>query len=275
MNWMIVVIIAILVAALIAVSIVWWHYKKQLEREVKRSQKSEQLKSIFLANVSHALRTPLNAIIGFSDVILNEEPGKLDEKQVREMMTHVNKNGRVLLKFVSQLLELSAYEGSMLTFSIIEVNLAELMASYRRETLYDTKPDVTVRLRSNLSPHCKAALDTTLMHQLMMQLLKNAANYTTKGTITIEYGHERNGLRVTITDTGCGIPDKIKDRIFSALDSKDSLTLAEEATGLGLSICKSIIEALHGDININSEKDKGTVATVWFPCRLRDMSKDI
>ena len=161
----------------------------------------------------------------------------------------------------------------MLTFSMIEVNLAELMASYRREVLRDTAPNVTVRIRTKLSPHCKATLDTNLMHELIMHLLRNAALHTAMGSITLEYGRERNGMKIIITDTGTGIPEKYMDSIFSMLHNEDSLTLANEATGLGLSICKAIVDALQGTIAINTEKDKGTVVTVWFPCRMKGLSK--
>lgn len=254
--------------------LIWRHYRRRLEKEVGRAQKSEQLKTVFLANVSHALRTPLNSVIGFSDLILKEGPANIGEEQMKEMITHINKNGRQLLYFVSELLELSAYEGSVLTFTKVEVNLAELMASYRRETLPEAHPSVGVRIRTDLSPHCKATLDTNLTHQLVMHLMKNAARHTEKGSVTLEYGRERNGLRVNIIDTGRGLPEKFKNSDpFSMLHIEDALTLEGEASGLGLSICKSIVDSLHGEISIDSEKDKGTTASFWIPCRMRDMTK--
>lgn len=94
-------IIVILVISAITIYIIWYYYHKQLRRELRRAQKSERLKSIFLANVSHALRTPLNAIIGFSDVILNEKPSNIQEEQLSEMVEHINKNGHQLLYFIS------------------------------------------------------------------------------------------------------------------------------------------------------------------------------
>lgn len=252
----------------------WYYFNRKLEGEVSRAQKSERLKTVFLANVSHALRTPLNAIIGFSDIMLNGKPGDFSEEQKREMVGQINTNGHQLLYFVSELLELSAYETGMLTFTMIEVNLAELMASYRREALPETKPGVGIGIKTRLSPHCKAALDTNLMHQLVMHLLKNAARHTDKGRITLEYNRERSGMRVIVSDTGPGLPEKYKDNLFSMLHNEDALTLAGEASGLGLSICKSIVDSLHGEIDITSEPGKGTVASVWFPCRMRDMRKE-
>lgn len=274
----IVLLIIVLSFALIFVAcvfIVRRYYQVELLREIERARKSEQLKSVFLANVSHALRTPLNAIIGFSEVIKKEKPENLEKGQLEEMVDHIHQNGKQLLYFITELLELSNFESGMLTFTMIEVNLAELMASYRREALPATNPNVSVRIRTDLSPHCKATLDTNLMHQLMMHLLTNAAKHTQKGVITLEYGHERKGIKVTITDTGDGIPAKIKNNLFNTLQNEDSLTLTNQATGLGLSICKSIVDALNGEINLESEEGKGTKATVWFPCQMRDMTKDV
>ena len=206
MDLELLIILALIIAFPLCIYLVRHHYLKQLHNEVARAQKSEQIKSVFLANVSHALRTPLNSIIGFSDIILKEKPGALQEEQITEMVTHINQNGHQLLYFISQLLELSSFEGSMLTFTMIEVNLAELMASYRREALRDTNPNVAIHVRTTLSPHCKATLDTNLMHQLIMHLLQNASLHTKEGCITMTYERERKGLKVTITDTGEGVP---------------------------------------------------------------------
>lgn len=276
MDWKLIIIIALIVLFCIGLYFVRRGYLKRLSREVKRAQSSERIKSIFLANVSHALRTPLNAIIGFSEIILKEqEKGEITPEQLKEAATHINKNGHQLLFFIQQLLELSNFESSVLTFSLIEVNLAELMASYRREALHETKPGVSVMVRSSLSPHCKGTLDTNLMHQLMMHLLRNAAHYTKEGTITINYEYERKGMRVTITDTSDDIPQEYLDNAFSLLHAEDSLTLENRATELGLSICKAIIDGMGGEISLTSEPGKGTTATVWFPCRMRDMTKDV
>lgn len=250
------------------------YYKKQLRKEIKRAQKSERLKSVFLDNVSHALRTPLNAILGYSSLILEEQDANLHPKQVKDMATHIHKNTQQLTNFVKQLLELSGFEGDMPTFTLIQVNLAELMASYRREALNFTKSDVSVRLRTGLSPHCKVLLDTNLMHQIMMHLLKNAASHTSEGDITINYGDERKGLKVTITYTGNGQSQLISEDIFSFLQNESDLSMINESSALSLSICKSIIDSLEGELDIDTENNgRKTVASFWFPCKMVDLHK--
>lgn len=276
MDLKLIIILALVVLFAVGLYFVRRGYLRKLNREVKRAQSSERIKTIFLANVSHALRTPLNAIIGFSDFLMKEqEKGQVDPEQLKEAATHINQNGHQLLFFIQQLLELSNFESSVLTFSLIEVNLAELMASYRREAMHETNPNVSVLVRSSLSPHCKATLDTNLMHQLMMHLLRNSAHFTKEGSITINYEYERKGMRVTITDTSEGVPQEYLDNAFSLLHAEDSLTLENRATELGLSICKAIIDGMGGEISLTSEPGKGTTATVWFPCRMRDMTKDV
>ena len=275
MDLKLLIILALILALPVCIFFVRRYYLRQLRNEVTRAQKSEQIKSVFLANVSHALRTPLNSIIGFSDVILKEKPGVLKEDQLTEMVTHINHNGHQLLYFISQLLELSSFEGSMLTFTMIEVNLAELMASYRREALRDASPNVSSYIRTTLSPHCKATLDTNLMHQLIMHLLQNAVLHTKEGSITMTYEHERKGMKVTIIDTGDGVPQKLQENIFSILQHEDSLTLANQTSGLGLSICKAIVDALNGEIGLTSEEGKGTTVWIWIPCHMKDMTKGL
>lgn len=268
-----IVIILLLIGFGIVVYLVRSHYEQRLKKEVYTAQKSEQLKSVFLDNASHALRTPLNAILGYSNLILEEKDDAMDAIQVKQMAAHINKNSRELLDFVKQLLELSSFEGGMPSFTFIEVNLAELMASYRRETLNLTKPEVSVRVRTDLSPHCKATLDTNFMHQLMMHLLNNAAKHATLGEIIISYGSERGGLKVTITYNGNGQAELISEDLFSFLQ-KDALRLKTDAEGLGLPICKAIIDAVGGELDIDTTNNgQRTIATFWFPCKMRDRHK--
>ena len=254
------------------VSIFYIHhyYEYRLRKEVYRAQKSEQLKSVFLDNASQALRTPLKAILNYSTLLLEDE--EIQPEQVKEMAIHINNNTQELLGFVKQLMDLSTFEGGMPAFTFIEVNLAELMASYRRETLNITKPEVSVRIKTDLSPHCKITLDTNFMHQLMMHLLTNAANHAQKGEITIVYGYERRGLKVTITYLGNGQSDVISEDLFTYLQ-KDALNLTENTENLGLPICRAIIDAIGGELEIDAESGRKTVASFWFPCKMRDKHK--
>jgi signal transduction histidine kinase len=225
--------------------------------------------------VSRTLRSPLNAISKYSDFVLEEKDENMQPEQVREMVTNISKNTQQLLHFISKLVELSKFEGITPSFTFIEVNLTELMASYRRETQNFTKPDVSVRVMTDLSPHCRALLDTNFMHQLMMHLLTNAANHITQGDIIIRYGHERKGIKVSITYAGIGQAELLSEDIYSFLQKEDALTQVNESSVLGLSICRAIVEMLGGEFYIDTEYDKKTVASFWFPCKMVDIHKGL
>ena len=273
MSWQSIIFILILVLFAICLFLVQHYYHVRLRNEIGRAQRSERIKTVFMANVSHALRTPLNAIITDSQKLLDNEES--DPKKLKAMMATINQNGKQLLYFISQLLELSSFDSNMATFTLIEVNLAELIASYRREAQRDAGAEVTVVVRSPLSPHAKGMVDTNLMYQLMTHLLHNALAHTQEGTITIDYDYADNGLKIEVIDTGDGEPQDFKSNFSTLIQGNDSLALFNQRSGLGLSICKSIVEGLHGTIELKSEKGKGTHVTVWIPCKMRDMKKGL
>ena len=273
MSWQSIIFILILVLFAICLFLVQHYYQVRLRNEIGRAQRSERIKTVFMANVSHALRTPLNAIITDSQKLLDNEES--DPKKLKAMMTTINQNGKQLLYFISQLLELSSFDSNMATFTLIEVNLAELIASYRREAQRDAGANVQVVVRSPLSPHAKGMVDTNLMYQLMTHLLHNALAHTQEGTITIDYDYADNGLKIEVIDTGDGEPQDFKSNFSTLIQGNDSLALFNQRSGLGLSICKSIVEGLHGTIELKSEKGKGTHVTVWIPCKMRDMKKGL
>ena len=273
MSWQSIIFILVLVLFAICLFLVQHYYHVRLRNEIGRAQRSERIKTVFMANVSHALPTPLNAIITDSQKLLDNEES--DSKKLKAMMTTINQNGKQLLYFISQLLELSSFDSNMATFTLIEVNLAELIASYRREAQRDAGANVQVVVRSPLSPHAKGMVDTNLMYQLMTHLLHNALAHTQEGTITIDYDYADNGLKIEVIDTGDGEPQDFKSNFSTLIQGNDSLALFNQRSGLGLSICKSIVEGLHGTIELKSEKGKGTHVTVWIPCKMRDMKKGL
>jgi K+-sensing histidine kinase KdpD len=275
MNAVLLISCVLVIVFCIAVYFVHRYYAHLLNKEVKRAQKSEQLKSVFIDNISRTLRSPLNAILGYSNMILEEKDEDMQPAQVKELASNISKDTKQLADFVSQLYEMSKFEGITPSFTFIEVNLSELMASYRREAMTITKPDVTVRVSSDLSPHCRAVLDTNFMHQLMMHLLANAARHVTQGDIVIKYGHERKGLRVAVTYMGIGQAELLGSDIYSFLQKEDALKNVNGSSVLGLSICKAIVEMLGGEFYMDTEYDKKTVASFWFPCKMKDTHRSV
>ena len=268
------VIIILLIAFGICLILVRRHYTKLLDVANKRAQKSQQLKSVFIDNISRTLRSPLQVIEGFCNMILDEKDENMQPAQVRESMLNISSHAQELIDFVAQLHEMSKFEGITPSFTFIEVNLSELMASYRREAMNYTKPDVSVRVTTDLSPHCKAILDTNLMHQLMMHLLTNAAAHVTRGDILVKYGAERKGLKITINFIGIGQSELVGVDIYSLLQEENALKDSVMSSALGLAISKAIVEMFGGEFYMDSDNDK-TLASVWFPCQLKDTYKDL
>ena len=269
-----VVIIILLIAFGICLILVRRHYTKLLDVANKRAQKSQQLKSVFIDNISRTLRSPLQVIEGFCNMILDEKDKNMLPAHVRELMLNISSHAQELIDFVAQLHEMSKFEGITPSFTFIEVNLSELMASYRREAMNYTKPDVSVRVTTDLSPHCKAILDTNLMHQLMMHLLTNAAAHVTRGDILVKYGAERKGLKITINFIGIGQSELVGVDIYSLLQEENALKDSVMSSALGLAISKAIVEMFGGEFYMDSDNDK-TLASVWFPCQLKDTYKDL
>ena len=251
------------------------HYGKLLDVAVKRAQKSEQLKSVFIDNISRTLRSPLNAISDLCNTILEEKDENAQPAQVRKMVTDIADNTKELTDFVAQLHEMSKFEGITPSFTFIEVNLSELMASYRREAMNYANPGVAVRVTTDLSPHCRAILDTNLMHQLMMHLLSNAAHHVTEGDIFIRYTCERRGLKVSVNYTCIGQAVLEKGDVYSLIEKEDALKDAGKSHVLGLAICRAIVDIFGGEFFMDSDGDQKTVASFWFPCELKDVYKDI
>ncbi len=175
-----------------------------------------------------------------------------------------------MLSYLNELQELTSFDGSVPTISMIEVNLAELIISYRREILHDIRRGVTVSIQTNMSPHCKATLNTTLFRQLIMHLLRLGAIRTQEGTITIEYAIEKEGLRFNLSDTGDAVPQELMDILFTNSVADEHIThLDQRSTIISLNICKSIIDSMEGTIEARPGLNgKGITVSFWFPCSI-------
>ena len=271
----ILIIVFLFIAFGICLFLVRQHYGNLLDVATKRAQKSEHIKSVFIENISRSLRSPLNAIEGFCNMVLDEKDENMQSAQVREVVTNISDHTKELIDFVGQLKEMSKFEGINPSFTFIEVNVSELMASYRREAMNFTKPDVAVRVTTDLSPHCRAIIDTNLMHQLMMHLLKNASRHITQGDIFVRYTCERRGLKVSINYTGMGQSELMGADIYSFLQKEEALKDSDKAPLLALAICRAIVDMLGGEFIMDTENNKKTVASFWFPCEMKDIYKDI
>ena len=234
---------------------------------MRRAQKSEQLKIVFLANVSHALRTPLNAIIGFSDMMRSMPEGTLSAADQQEMLNQIHGNGEQLLYFINELLELSDIQGNGIDFQSVECGLNQMMHEYVNLVRPDVKEGVTIQIdapEQELIP----ITDPNHLRLITMHLLSNAAKHTVQGSITVSYKMQKNGLYIEVKDTGNGLPKDLKENIFMLLSDKHTF-VQEQSPGLGLSICKAVIDAAHGKIGVESAEGQGATFWFWIPCKFK------
>jgi signal transduction histidine kinase len=242
-------------------------HSRRLHQEMRRAQKSEQLKTVFLANVSHALRTPLNAINGFSDMLCTMPEGSLSFADQQEMINQIHSNGEQLLYFINELLQLSTIEGNGIEFQSVDCDLSQLMNEYANLVRPDLKEGVTLQINAP-QENLIAITDPNHLRLITMHLLSNAAKHTVQGSITISYKMHHQGLHIEVKDTGDGLPKDLKENIFQLLSDKHTF-VQEQSPGLGLSICKADVDAAHGKIGVEDTEGHGATFWFWIPCKFK------
>ena len=235
------------------------------------ARKSEELKDIFLGNMSHSLRTPLNAIIGFSDLLMSMSDGDLPPEEKENLLQLINKNGLELLHLINELLSLSEVEGDNQLFKREVTDVDYEMGQYAAEIRQQLHEGVILEVVEPVDG-LRALVDKKLMRIVTMHLLENAMQHTTDGKITLTYYLKEGGMYVEVKDMGDGLPEKLKQNIFGLLADKNTYTHDDnqENPGLGLSVCKAIIDRCNGKIGArdNTEDGRGTIFWYWTPTEI-------
>lgn len=228
--------------------------QREKELELLKVKEADKLKSAFLANMSHEIRTPLNAIVGFSDLVA--ETDDPEDKQI--YLDIIHKNNDLLLNLIGDILDFSKIESGMLKYNIEEVNIRELcMEVYLGGTL-KVKPEVKL-IFDRSQPTVTLRTDPQRVTQVIANFVNNAIKFTDKGSITIFYEIKKDRVKVCVQDTGIGISESNRERVFERFIKINDF---HQGTGLGLTISKTIIEYLGGSIGVDSVEGKGS--TFWF-----------
>lgn len=265
-HWVWYSLAILIMAFLVGFIIMQQRMQKRLRFEMERAQQSDHMKTVFLSNISHALRTPLNAIIGFSDVLMSTNESDLPCENRQELYGLINTNGQQLLYFINELLQLSNIEGNELKFDRTEIEVGQQIREFRDEYAGRTAEGVEIKV-VDPPQKLKALIDTNLMRLVTTHMLANAVRHTHQGSITISYYEVDGGLRIDIKDTGEGLPEALRDNIFGLLTEKNTY-VQSEVPGLGLSICKAIVDRCHGKIGHESPAEGGALFWHWVPCKI-------
>ena len=230
---------------------------RKLKAAKEQAERSEYLKTSFLANISHEIRTPLNAIVGFSQLIAEVE----NPEDKAEFCRIIQENNNRLLHLVNELLDLSKIEANMVVFNLQPIGMNELL-----KTVYDSFslrcPTDVQLVNESLDTEHYIYADKNRTVQIISNLIDNALKYTKYGSIRIGYKQVGDYIEIYTTDTGKGIKPELLDSIFSRFVKADENV---HGTGLGLSISKMLVEKMGGQIGVKSELGKGTTFKFTLP----------
>ena len=233
---------------------------KEYEEKAQAAEKASQMKSLFLANMSHEIRTPLNAIEGFARILV--EADSIQDRM--NYMEIIESNNRRLLSLVNEILDLSRVEAGEISIKKTNVDLNYMLEGIKQLfkfrcpetiTLDWNKPTVSVMMQT----------DEDKLTQVFSNLISNALKHTMRGSITYGYHilNEHQEIEFFVADTGSGIAPEFIGQIFNTYASKDAEQ--NKGYGLGLALCKIIVEKMGGEIDVRSTLDVGTTFTFRLP----------
>ncbi|MCA1746814.1 MAG: response regulator, partial [Bacteroidales bacterium] len=248
--------------------------KRMIEELIEakdKAEESDRLKTAFLANMSHEIRTPMNGILGFTDLLSKPQ---LSGEEKTKYINIIQKSGQRMLNTVNDIIEISKIETGQVKPAISPVNichvLEELVIFFEKEAEqkglgfnYDKRTDPGTILT-----------DLTKFSSIISNLIKNAIKYTDNGSVTVGCEKDKDQTIFFVRDTGIGIPANRQKAVFNRFEQADiGDTRAFQGSGLGLSIAKSYVEMLGGEIWLESEEGKGAQFSFTIPFQTDNVKK--
>jgi signal transduction histidine kinase len=242
------------------------HVERALVERNEALEAGDSLKNAFIHHVSYELRSPLTNIIGFAQLMSDVRIGPLNPKQ-REYVGYIMSSSASLLAIVNDILDLSTIDAGIMGLDLAEVDVAETVAA-AVETVADRLQESRVRLETDIAPGVDGLIaDDKRVRQILVNLLSNALDFSREGgSIKVSAARVGSFIEFTVADDGAGIPPNFINSVFDRFASLPR-GARRGGVGLGLSIVKSFVGLHGGTVEITSEEDRGTTATVRLPLR--------
>ena len=248
--------------------------KIEIDKRANELESSNQYKSEFLANMSHELRTPLNSVILLSSLLAKNNKENLNESDIQKAKV-INESGNELLRLINDILDLSKIESGKMELIVDKIDTDELIKNYN-EIFSHTAKDRGLEFK--VIDNIKGIFynDKDRLGQVIRNLISNAFKFTKEGSVTLEISNtsdEKLPIKISVTDTGMGIPKDKQELIFKAFTQADGSTSRQfGGTGLGLSISTELSHLMKGDIELNSVVGQGATFSILLP-NLKDEYK--
>lgn len=246
--------------------------KQQLMASEAAAKEASKLKSQFLANMSHEIRTPITGVIGMAELLLDLDLGE----EQREFTENIYRSANALLTVINDILDFSKVESGRLDIEEVQFSLSVIVRDVDKMLSFAAKRK-NLDFSSDISDHIVNDLvvmgDPGRVRQIVTNLLTNSIKFTNQGHVRFSVLKEKETedaieIKFVIEDTGIGIEEEVRKRLFVPFSQGDSSTARKfGGTGLGLTICKSLLDLMHGRITLESTIGSGTTATFWIPFR--------
>jgi signal transduction histidine kinase len=244
-------------------------FERLLTERNEALETADKLKDAFVQNVSYELRSPLTNIIGFSELLAQEEIGKLNERQ-REYTGYIRASSETLGLLIDNILDLANVDAGIATLNLSEVNIPTLVEKARTGLLstLGNAAGAPVNLRVEIAPHLPVfEADQSRMVQVLYNLLASSLRYSDAGTeVILRVEGSGDGITFVVEDEGLGIPE---DLMAAVMDRNDGLSVEgrQRGAGLGLAIVRTFVHLHGGTIAVDRRSPRGTRVTVNLPAR--------
>lgn len=265
--------IQITLAAQVAVALQNSRLYAEQEATVAQLRELDHLKTAFLANMSHELRTPLNSVLGFTEIMLEGINGPLNEAMVTDLGVIYN-NGQHLLNLINDVLDMAKIEAGRMSLTPEVFHLHDLLAEVVNITVPMAQDkSLYVKLETESTEDLFLEADRIRMRQILLNLVNNAIKFTEKGGVTIKASKSNGNMKISVCDTGIGIPPEKSEAIFEPFGQVDTTTTRKAGgTGLGLPISLQLVELHGGNLWVDStgKPNEGSTFIVEIPVEFDD-----